>query len=98
MSLAINAKSAKARATIAANMIKKQNKFYRAFDDCFEMNDGHQVMEYLIQKTAKDPILAANINLKMPSFGCCCGDFNIRLHQAINQALTGLQDEYTLFD
>jgi len=86
MSLAINAKSAKARATIAANMIKKQNNFYRAFDDCFEMNDGNEVMEWLIKKTAKDPVLALNIKNKMPNLGCGCNDYNIRLHQAINQS------------
>lgn len=95
MSLAINAKSAKARATIAANMIKKNNNFYRGFDDCFEMNDGHEVMEYLIQKTAKDPVLAMNLRVKMPGLGY--GDFKVRLNQAIDQVLSGRRDQKTIF-
>lgn len=88
MSLAIDAKSAKRRASIAAIMIIKNKSFYRAFDDCFEMGDGDEVMEYLIQKTAKNSILAINIKTKMPRFGEGCGDFNKRLHQAIEKALS----------
>lgn len=97
MSLAINAKSARARATIAANMIKKNINFYRAFDDCFEMNDGDEVMEHLIQKTAKDPVLAMNIKDKMSGLGLGCGDYNVRLHQAIDQALSVRLDQVTHF-
>jgi len=85
MSAAIYAKNARQRASIAANMIKKNNNFYRPFDDCFEMNDGDEVMNILIEKTAKDPVLALNIKQKMPGMGY--GDFNIRLQQAIEHAL-----------
>jgi len=90
MSQAIEVKSAKRRASIAANMIKKQDNFYRAFDDCFEMGDGDEVMNWIIKKTATDPILAYNIKKKMPKLGY--GEFNVRLHEAIEYALQGLND------
>ena len=88
MSLATRAKNARQRACIAANMIKKQNSFHRAFDDCFEMNDGDEVMNILIEKTAKDPKLALAIKQKMPRLGY--GEFNVRLHKAIDYALSRL--------
>jgi len=85
MSLATKAKTARQRASIAANMINKNLTFGRVFDDCFEMFDGDEVMNFLIEKTAKDPVLARNIKEKMPGLGY--GDFNVRLHQAIERAL-----------
>lgn len=85
MSQATRAKSARRRASIAACMLKKNQSFGRAFDDCFEMNDAPEVMDWLIRKTAIDPILAFNIKVKMPQLGY--GESNTRLHQAINQAL-----------
>jgi len=85
MSAAINAKTAKQRANIAAIMLKRNKNFTRAFDDCFEMGDGDEVMNILIEKTAKDPVLARNIKSKMPKLGY--GDYNTRLHQAIELAL-----------
>ena len=86
MSSATNAKSAKARATIAANMIKKQSHFYRAFDDCFEMNDGDEVMNCIIEKARTDQKLALAILQKMPKLGR--PEYNVRLHQAINECLS----------
>ena len=83
MSMATNAKSAKARATIAANMLKKNWTFGRSFDDCFEMGDGDQVMNYLIEKTKRDKTLANNILLKMPELGT--PEANMRLHDAIKE-------------
>jgi len=86
MSMATNAKNARQRASIAINMIKKQNNFYRAFDDCFEMNDGDEVMKYIIEKTRKDRILAIAIKIKMSKLGT--PEANVRLHEAIDQCLS----------
>lgn len=85
MCKAIIVKTAKERANIAINQIKRQTHFYRAFDSCFEMGDGDEVMNIIIEKTSKDRVLAINIKNKMPKLGY--GDFNVRLHQAIEQAL-----------
>lgn len=83
MSMAIKVKNAKERATIAANMIKKNNRFDRPFDDCFEMGDGNEVMNYIIEKARKDVRLAIAIKEKMPSLGY--GDNNVRLCEAIEE-------------
>ena len=58
MSAAIRAKSAKERATIAAGFIRRGNTQSRAFDDCFEMGDGTQVVIYLLAKAITDPAVA----------------------------------------
>jgi len=58
MSEASRAKSAKARATIAARMImahKPSNGFPRSFDDCFEMNDGTEVVAELLRRAESKP-------------------------------------------
>jgi len=85
MSMATKAKSAKARANIAVRMIKQQNNFGRPFDDCFEMGDGNQVMECLIEKIKNDRELAYNIRLKefylMPRDD---SDQSIRYRQAVD--------------
>lgn len=47
-------KSAGARATIAARMIKTYKVLGRSFDDCFEMGDGSEVKRLLIEKAKKD--------------------------------------------
>ena len=85
MSAAIKAKSAKARAGIAISMIKRNSTFSRAFDDCFEMGDGDQVMDFIIQKAATDVHLAWRILGKMHQLGT--PPYNKRLHQAIGQCL-----------
>ena len=58
MSEAIRAKSAGERATIAANLLKgtkERNKdLGREFDDCFEMDDGDEVMRILIERVKDD--------------------------------------------
>lgn len=82
-----NAKNARQRATIAANMIKNNKTFGRAFDDCFEMGDGDQVMDCIIEKARTDTALAKALLDKMPMLGA--GEYNVRMHEAINQCLSG---------
>jgi hypothetical protein len=51
-------KSARARATIAAGLIKNtKGALGRSFDACFEMNDGGEVVEALKEKAKHDPQL-----------------------------------------
>lgn len=58
MSTAIRTKSAKARATIAAHLLKTiKGDLGRSFDDCFEMGDGAEVKMLLIEKAKTDPEL-----------------------------------------
>ncbi|GAB6989424.1 hypothetical protein [Paenibacillus pini] len=83
MSMAIRAKNAKQRATIAVNMLKNNCSFSRAFDDCFEMGDGNDVMNHIIEKARHDVKLAIGVKEKMPLLGY--GYFNIRLHEAIKE-------------
>jgi hypothetical protein len=66
MSMATRAKSAKARASIAIRMIKTQTNFYRAFNDCFEMNDGEEVVTIIAQRANADKELAACLLRKQP--------------------------------
>lgn len=47
---AIKAKSAKARATIAINMLKTYKTLGRSFDNCFEMYDGAEVKAEIIKR------------------------------------------------
>ena len=75
MSCAIKAKSAWARAGIAARMLKTINPhgergLCRPFDDCFEMGDGDAVVALLIGKAATDPEMRERMrahNFKVPS-------------------------------
>lgn len=84
MSMATEATNARQRATIAVNIIKNNNNiFTRSFDDCFEMNDGNEVMNYIIEKVRRDKKLAMAILNKCPSLGE--GSYNIRLHKAIEK-------------
>lgn len=57
MSQATKAKTARARAGIAARMLRQSRTDCRAFDDCFEMGDGDQVMAHLLALTIEDPTL-----------------------------------------
>ena len=59
MSAATRAATAKDRARIAADMIRKGRTDSRAFDDCFEMFDGNEVMRLL--RASKSPAVAAYI-------------------------------------
>jgi len=68
MSAAINAKSAGARATIAANLLKTTKTYSegghglcRSFDDCFEMCDGDEVFEILCTRALSDAALVAGM-------------------------------------
>ena len=69
MSAAIKAKSAKARANIAARMLLRTIPHYmpggklmgRAWDDCFEMGDGDEVFRLLIDKVMIDPELRREV-------------------------------------
>jgi hypothetical protein len=49
------------------------------------MGDGDRVMEHLITKTATDPVLARNIELKIPDLGT--PDANKKLREAIEKVL-----------
>lgn len=59
MSAAARAKDAKERAGIAAYHIRRGTTGSRAFDDCFEMGDGTQVVIYLLAKAITDARIAA---------------------------------------
>ncbi len=61
MSAATRATTAAQRATIAARILKTQKSLYRAFDDCFEMNDGDQVLRIIQKRAAGDEVLKAAI-------------------------------------
>lgn len=56
MSAARNARNAKQRAAIAIRMMKanKNGSFSRAFDDCFEMGDGDQVVEEIAYREERE--------------------------------------------
>lgn len=56
MSTAIQAKSAKARATIARNLLIRTRRglLSRSFDNCFEMGDADQVLQLLIERVPLD--------------------------------------------
>lgn len=58
-------KTAKARATLAANMIKAgrphRHEDDREFDACFEMGDGSEVVKHLTEKVITDSQLACEI-------------------------------------
>lgn len=85
MSMAIRVKNARQRASIAINMLKKNKSFSRKFDDCFEMGDGDEVMNVIIERAGKDFWLAMAIRDKMPDLGC--GDYNRRLCDAVEHCL-----------
>jgi hypothetical protein len=57
MSASIRTKSARARATIAIRMLKTQKCLYRAFDDCFEMYDGDEVVREIRRRSLHDSVL-----------------------------------------
>ena len=59
MSQATRVTTAKERATIALSYIRKNATNGRAFDDCFEMGDGDQVVVFVIAKSYKDPRVMA---------------------------------------
>jgi hypothetical protein len=61
MSTATKATSARARAMIAANIIKRGYHLGRSFDDCFEMGDGNEVFMILARKAQNDWYLAARL-------------------------------------
>lgn len=61
MSAATRAKTAKERAKIAAEFIRKGGETTRAFDDCFEMGDANEVIQNLQIMTLTSPKLRANI-------------------------------------
>ena len=50
MSQAIYVKSARARCTIAAFILTHHKSFGRSLDDCFECNDGEEVLRLLWHK------------------------------------------------
>lgn len=87
MSEATRAKSAKTRANIAAKIIKTQNNVYtRAFEDCFEMGDGDEVMENLITLAKEDGVLAFCIRRKDVWVGA--GEYGKRLRDAVKECLS----------
>lgn len=63
MSKATEAKSARARATIARNIYvnNRSGDFGRNRDDCFEMGDGDEVVRLLIERLPRDPEFRAAI-------------------------------------
>lgn len=95
MSQAKNATTAKQRANIAVRMIKHQEKFGRSFDDCFEMGDGDQVMNHIIEKVRTDKKLALALLEKMPKLGT--PEANKKMLQAIEDCLSDTE-ELNLFN
>ena len=61
MSAAAKAKSARARAAIAIRMLKTVRHLGRAFDDCFEMYDGEEVVRWILHRVRTDEELARTI-------------------------------------
>lgn len=58
MSMAIRARTAKERANIAIRIMKQNvDPFTRAFDDCFEMGDGDEVVRIIKERAKSDPAL-----------------------------------------
>lgn len=86
MSAAIKAKNAKTRAKIAARMIISDTwENERLFDDCFEMGDGNEVMNYIIEMARSNRELSIALKNNLPELGA--GDYNKRLHIAIEECL-----------
>lgn len=54
MKAAMRAKSAYARATIAVRMLKTQKRLCRAFDDCFEMYNGDDLVREIRRRSRTD--------------------------------------------
>jgi hypothetical protein len=76
----------RSRASLAANMIKSNTwENSRQFDNCFEMGDGDNVMNYLIKKARTDRDLAIALKNNLPTLGY--GDSNKRMHEAIEECL-----------
>jgi hypothetical protein len=50
------------RVAYAAQVIIKGRTPTRAFDNCFENDDGDEVSAALVRRAAKNPKLAANLN------------------------------------
>ncbi len=61
MSAASKARSARARATIAIRMLRTACHLGRAFDDCFEMFDGEEVVRWILYRARTDADLARTI-------------------------------------
>lgn len=59
MTSAITAKSAKERASIAIALIKARRTSQRSFFNCFEMNDGDDVIKEIVRRAEKDPEIEA---------------------------------------
>ncbi len=54
MRKAQNVKTARSRAAIAIEMLRKGLHEYRAFDDCFEMGDGTEVVKIIVKRALND--------------------------------------------
>lgn len=54
MTAANRAKSARAKATIAARLLKTNKRVHRSFHDCFENFDGAEVRRILVERAAGD--------------------------------------------
>src|SRR5215469_8266527 len=89
MSEAIRAKSAAARAAIAANLLKetkgRNEDLGREFDDCFEMDDGDEVLRLLIERAKDDLALRIAVRRHWQSAPC-------ELTDAVNRISTACDD------
>lgn len=62
MSMAILAKTAKERATIAIRIMKhNKDPFTRELDNCFEMGDGEEVIRIVKERAKRDPALMVRV-------------------------------------
>ena len=61
MSQAILAKTAKQRASIALRMLRGNTELRRGFDDCFEMGDGDEVLQNIVEYVKRAEALKQRI-------------------------------------
>lgn len=87
MSLATKAKTAKERAKIAANMIKRGYKLGRGFDDCFEMGDADEVFKIIADKAQDNWYLAARLVKIFPSQAKAAGLTAEKVNELFKKAI-----------
>lgn len=87
MSMATKATSARARAAIAAKIIKRGYKLGRGFDDCFEMGDGGEVFKILAGKAQDNWYLAARLVKIFPSQAETVGLTQDKINELFKKAI-----------
>lgn len=70
MSAAIRAKTAKGRALIAARAMRAGYTPGRAFDDCFEMGDGDEVVAHLRRMAQRNSSVGVALRANWSKYLC----------------------------